>query len=129
MVGIVLVSHSEKIVEGIRELAMQMAPDAKVAIAGGTTDGRIGTSIDKISEAISSVYSEDGVLVLFDLGSAYMNTEMSIEFLDDEMRENVQIVDTAIVEGGISAIVEASMDKTLGEIKESVEIMKLNKMP
>ena len=129
MVGIVLVSHSEKIVEGIRELAMQMAPDARVSVAGGTTDGRIGTSIDKISEAISSVYNEDGVLVLFDLGSAYMNTEMAIEFLDDEMRENVQIVDTAIVEGGISAIVEASMGKTLNEVKESVEIMKLNKMP
>lgn len=129
MVGVVLVSHSKKIVEGVKELAMQMAPDARVAVAGGTKDNRIGTDIDMISEAIHEVYSEDGVLVLFDLGSAYMNTEMAIEFLDDEMREKVVIVDTAIVEGGISAIVEASMDKTLDEIKESVEIMKLNKMP
>lgn len=129
MVGIVLVSHSKKIVEGIKELAMQMAPDAKVAIAGGTKDNRIGTDMDKISEAITEVYSQDGVLVLFDLGSAFMNTEMAIEFLDDDMRENVVIVDTAIVEGGISAIVEASMDKSLNEIKESVEVMKLNKMP
>ena len=129
MVGIVLVSHSEKIVEGIKELAMQMAPDAKVAVAGGTKDGRIGTDMDKISEAITEVYSEDGVMVLFDLGSAFMNTEMAIEFLDDKMREKVQIIDTAIVEGGITAIVESSMDRTLEEIKESVEVMKLNKMP
>ena len=129
MVGIVLVSHSEKIVEGIKELAMQMAPDAKVAVAGGTKDGRIGTDIDKISEAIVEVYSEDGVIVLFDLGSAFMNAEMAIEFLDDEMKEKVEIVDTAIVEGGITLIVESSMNKTLEEIKESSKKMKLNKMP
>ena len=129
MVGIVLVSHSEKIAEGVKELAMQMVPNAKVMVAAGTKDGRIGTDIDKISEAIDVVYSEDGVLVLFDLGSAYMNTEMAIEFLDDSMKENVIIVDTALVEGGITAIVEASMGKNIIEIKESVELMKLNKMP
>lgn len=129
MVGIVLVSHSEKIVEGVKELAMQMAPDAIVSTAGGTKDNRIGTDIDKISEAINDVYSEDGVLVLFDLGSAFMNTEMAIEFLDDERKDRVIIVDTAIVEGGITAIIESSIGKSIQEIKESVEVMKLNKMP
>lgn len=129
MVGIVLVSHSEKIVEGVKELAMQMAPDAIVSTAGGTKDNRIGTDIDKISEAINDVYSEDGVLVLFDLGSAFMNTEMAIEFLDDDRKDKVIIVDTAIVEGGITAIIESSIGKSIQEIKESVEVMKLNKMP
>lgn len=129
MVGIVLISHSEKIVNGVKELAMQMAPTANVAVAGGTKDGRIGTDIDKISEGIKEVYSEDGVLMLFDLGSAYMNAEMALEFLDDDMRGNVMIVDTAIVEGGVTAIVEASMNKSIMEIKETIEEMKLNKMP
>ncbi|MEG0296955.1 MAG: dihydroxyacetone kinase phosphoryl donor subunit DhaM [Clostridium sp.] len=129
MVGIVLVSHSEKIVEGVKELAMQMAPDAIVSTAGGTKDNRIGTDIDKISDAINDVYSEDGVLVLFDLGSAFMNTEMAIEFLDDDRKDRVIIVDTAIVEGGITAIIESSIGKSIQEIKESVEVMKLNKMP
>lgn len=103
MVGIVLVSHSEKIAEGIKELSMQMAPEAKVSTAGGTKDNRIGTDMDKITEAIEEVYSEDGVLILFDLGSAFMNTEMALEFLDEEKREKICIVDTAIVEGGITA--------------------------
>lgn len=129
MVGIVLVSHSEKIAEGIKELSMQMAPEAKVSTAGGTKDNRIGTDMDKITEAIEEVYSEDGVLILFDLGSAFMNTEMALEFLEKEKREKVCIVDTAIVEGGITAIIEASMGRSLGQIKESVEVMKLNKMP
>ncbi|MGL5616181.1 MAG: dihydroxyacetone kinase phosphoryl donor subunit DhaM [Sarcina sp.] len=129
MVGVVIVSHSEKIAEGIKELAMQMAPEANVATAGGTFDGRIGTDMNKITEAIENVYSEEGVIVLFDLGSAYMNTEMAIEFLDPEKADKVIIADTAIVEGSITAIVESSIGKSLEEIKESVEIMKLNKMP
>ncbi|GAA0084014.1 dihydroxyacetone kinase phosphoryl donor subunit DhaM [Clostridium sp. CTA-7] len=129
MVGIVIVSHSKNIAEGIKELSMQMAPEAKVATAGGTKDNRIGTDMEKITECIKEVYSEDGVLVLFDLGSAYMNAEMAIEFLDEELRGKVIIADTAIVEGGLTAIVEASMGRNLQEIKDSVEVMKLNKMP
>ncbi|MDZ5034920.1 PTS-dependent dihydroxyacetone kinase phosphotransferase subunit DhaM, partial [Clostridium perfringens] len=113
----------------IKELSMQMAPEAKVATAGGTKDNRIGTDMEKITECIKEVYSEDGVLVLFDLGSAYMNAEMAIEFLDEELRDKVIIADTAIVEGGLTAIVEASMGRNLQEIKDSVEVMKLNKMP
>ena len=44
-VSIVVVSHSEKIADGAAELAAQMAPDVLVLTAGGTTDGRIGTSL------------------------------------------------------------------------------------
>lgn len=43
MVGIVIVSHSCKAAEGAAELALQMAPSAPVAAAGGLPDGGIGT--------------------------------------------------------------------------------------
>ncbi|MER6878352.1 PTS sugar transporter subunit IIA, partial [Amycolatopsis sp. NPDC000673] len=34
-VGIVLVSHSAKLAEGLAELAAQMAPDVRIVPAGG----------------------------------------------------------------------------------------------
>ncbi|AIY79235.1 PTS-dependent dihydroxyacetone kinase phosphotransferase subunit DhaM [Clostridium botulinum] len=128
MVGIVIVSHSNFIAKGVREVALQMAPEVSIVDAGGTSDGRIGTDISKITSAIESVYSDSGVLVLFDLGSAFMNTEMAIEFLDDNIRGKVEIIDAPLVEGAITAAVEASMDKSLAEIKEVLKPMSLNKI-
>jgi phosphoenolpyruvate---glycerone phosphotransferase subunit DhaM len=129
MVGIVIISHSEKVAEGIKDLAIQMAQDAPIATAGGTSDGRLGTDVNKIVDAINEVYSEDGVLLLFDLGSAYMNAEMAIESLDESKKDNVQLVDTALVEGAVSAAVESSIGKSIEEIQESLKTMCLNKMP
>ncbi|NFO14479.1 PTS-dependent dihydroxyacetone kinase phosphotransferase subunit DhaM [Clostridium botulinum] len=128
MVGMVIVSHSNFIAKGVKEVALQMAPEVLIVDAGGTSDGRIGTDISKITSAIESVYSDSGVLVLFDLGSAFMNTEMAIEFLEDNIREKVEIIDAPLVEGAITAAVEASMDKSLAEIKEVLKPMSLNKI-
>ena len=86
MVGIVVVSHSQKIAEGAVELAKQMAPEAKIAAAGGMEDGSIGTDVAKISDAIEAVDQGDGVVILVDLGSAVMSSEMAIE-----MREGGRI--------------------------------------
>ncbi|MFU0824657.1 dihydroxyacetone kinase phosphoryl donor subunit DhaM [Clostridium sp.] len=129
MVGLVIVSHSEKVAQGVKELASQMAAGVPIAAAGGTNDGRLGTDMEKISNAINEVYSEDGVLIIFDLGSAYMNAEMALEFLEENMKNKVEIIDTAIVEGAITAAVESSIGKTMSEIKEAVKNMSLGKMP
>ena len=52
-VGIVLVSHSASLAEGTAELAGQVGGGAVIiATAGGTDDGRLGTSIDKVAAAI-----------------------------------------------------------------------------
>ncbi len=79
-VGLVIVSHSAQLAEGVVELAGQMA-QGKVAIAaaGGTAAGALGTSVEKILAALHVVDGPDGVLVLLDLGSAVMATEMAIE--------------------------------------------------
>ncbi len=129
MVGIVIVSHSEKIAKGVKELASQMAEEVPMAAAGGTSDGRIGTDMEKIVSAINEVYSEDGVIILFDLGSAFMNAEMAIDFLPDNMKEKVEIVDAALVEGVVTAAVESSINKSMEDIEKSLKSMCLNKMP
>lgn len=129
MVSIVIVSHSSSIAEGAKELASQMAPEVSIAAAGGTGDGRIGTDAEKIMNGIESVYSDDGVIILFDLGSAFMNAEMAIEMLSEEFQNKVEIVDAALVEGVVTAAVECSIGKSVIEIKEELKEMALGKMP
>jgi len=128
MVGMVIISHSKKIAEGVKELALQMAPEVGIAVAGGTKDESIGTDIDIIIEAINKVYSEDGVVLLFDLGSALMNAGMALEFLPEDKRDKIRIIDTALVEGAITGAVEISMDKSLKEVIQVLEELKLGKM-
>jgi PTS hybrid protein len=106
-VGLVFVSHSSKIAEGLVELAQQMARNTALAAAGGTDDGGIGTSFDRVGEAIGAVDSGAGVVVLCDLGSAILTAETAKDFLDDEVRERVAIVDAPLVEGAVAAAVEA----------------------
>ena len=81
-VRLVVVSHSAKIADGAAELAAQMAPDVLILPAGGTDDGRIGTSLEKVMAALEQA-AGDGVVVLADLGSAVMTAESAAEFAAD----------------------------------------------
>ena len=78
MVGIVVVSHSAELARGVVELARQMGgEEVRVEDAGGMDDGSIGTDAARVMAAIERAMSDDGVLVLMDLGSALMSTELS----------------------------------------------------
>ncbi len=126
MVGIVVVSHSKNLAQEIICLAMEMAQaDIKVMNAGGTADGEIGTDSIKIMQAIQTVDDGSGVLVLVDLGSAIMSTDMAIEFLEEELQKRVFIADAPIVEGSIAAITQASIGASLEEVKNAAEEAKL----
>jgi len=53
-VGIVLVSHSVRLAEGAADLAGQVSGGTvRVLAAGGTDDGELGTSADKVAEAVA----------------------------------------------------------------------------
>ena len=104
MVGIVIVSHSQKLAEGVVEVAKMMAQDAPVAAAGGMEDGTLGTSYERIQAAIESVYSADGVVVLADMGSSIMTAEIVLE---DMERDNIKLLDCPLVEGAIHAAVDS----------------------
>ena len=53
-VSFVIVSHSASLASGVCELAAQMAPDVHFEAAGGTDDGRIGTSYDLVETALEA---------------------------------------------------------------------------
>ena len=93
----------------------------KILSAGGTADGRIGTDPILIKSAIESVYDEDGVVILADIGSSIMNVEMAKELLDEEMQEKIYILDTPIVEGSIAVAVQAYISNNIEDILDSAE--------
>lgn len=118
MVGLVLVSHSAKLADGVKDLAEGMTGGAvKIAAAGGGPEGSLGTSAEIIGAAIDTVYHPDGVLVLMDLGSAVMSAEVAVESLDPERAGRVLLSNAPLVEGAVVAAVEASIGKSLVEIE------------
>jgi phosphoenolpyruvate---glycerone phosphotransferase subunit DhaM len=119
-VGLVIVSHSSRLAEGVAELAEQMAQGkVPMAVAGGTADGALGTSVDKILQALHDVDGPEGILVLLDLGSAVMATEMAVEAFTQESRHLVVISPAPLVEGAVIAAVEASIGNSLHDVSEA----------
>jgi multiphosphoryl transfer protein len=121
-VGLVIVSHSARLAAGVAELAGQMSQGkTPIAAAGGTVDDVLGTSVDKILAAIQSVDNPDGVLVLVDLGSALLSTEMALEMLSDEQRKRIRLTYAPLVEGALSAALEASLGHPLPQVQQAAE--------
>ena len=126
MVGIVIVSHSEKIAQGVIDLCKQMAADVPMAAAGGLPGGEIGTDFQRIYEAVEAVRSDDGVAILFDMGSAHMTTEMVMEQFEDV---KIKLADAPVVEGAIAAAIASAvghpLERVLEEARQAVETPKL----
>lgn len=116
-VGLLIVSHSAKIAEGICELAAQMASDVELVPAGGTDDGGIGTSFEKIHTGIASADTGDGLLILADLGSAVMTAESALEFLAEDQQQRIRLLpDVPLVEGAVAAAVAAQAGADLDAV-------------
>lgn len=115
MVGIVIVSHSEKLAEGVLDATRIMADGCPIEAAGGTDDGGYGTSYEKIRNAIEKVHSDDGEVVLVDMGSAVMTAEMVIEDLG---YDNILLVDCPIAEGAIAASLASLCGDGLDAVKD-----------
>ncbi|WP_433264462.1 dihydroxyacetone kinase phosphoryl donor subunit DhaM [Actinosynnema sp. CS-041913] len=112
MIGLVVVSHSLLLADGVAELAGQMAPDVRVVPSGGDGSGGLGTDYLAVAEAVSQADSGEGVVVLFDLGSAKMVAEMAAE----ESAGEVLVVDAPLVEGAVAAAVAAQGGAGLAQV-------------
>jgi PTS hybrid protein len=84
--------------------------------AGGTDDGGIGTSFTKVVSGIAQADAGDGVVLLCDLGSAILTAETALDFLEDDVRDRVRIVDAPLVEGGVAAAVAAEIGGDLESV-------------
>ena len=127
MVGIVVVSHSERAAEGISEIAAEMAGDTRIEPVGGDGQGGIGTVPDAIEAAIDAAAGGyeggdagdlDPVVVLVDLGSAVMNADVAVELSDAE----ATIADAPVLEGAVNAAVAATdPSATVESVREQAE--------
>lgn len=119
LVGIVLVSHSAAVAASVAELARGLAgggTTAPVAPAGGTVDGRLGTSAELIAAAAAAADRGVGIAVLADLGSAVL-TVKALLAEGGELPDNTRLVDAPFIEGAVAAVVTASAGADLAAVE------------
>jgi len=120
-VGIVLVSHSAALAEGAAELARQVAGGAVPVIpAGGTDDGGLGTSADKVAQAINQADRGAGVLIVPDLGSAVLTVRALLADPDD-LPGPVVLADAPFIEGVVAATVTAAAGVDIEAVRGAAE--------
>ncbi len=119
MVGIVVVSHSAELANGVAALAGELAgPEVRIEAVGGGPDGRLGTDGDRVRAAIADAQNGDGVVLLGDLGSAILTIRHALEELGDG---EARLVDAPVVEGAVAAAVTASAGSSLDAVAQAAE--------
>jgi len=121
VVGLVLVCHSAKLAEAVAELAAQMGGESlRIGVAGGLDQpgDPLGTDAVRVARAIEEVWSEDGVLVLMDLGSAVLSAELALDLLAEGRRDHVMLTEAPLVEGAVAAAVAAGLGDSLEKVAE-----------
>lgn len=116
--GIVIVSHSKQIAQGVYHLVQEVAKDVAITFVGGDPDGGIGTSFDQVQQIVDE-NPKDKLLAFFDLGSARMNLEMVVDFSE----KKIQIMQVPIVEGAYTAaaLIQAGLDEN-GVLEQLAEL-------
>ena len=110
MVGLVLVSHSAKLAEGVAELAREMGgEEVRIEPAGGIEDGALGTDAMRVLAAVERAWSDDGVVVLMDLGSAVLSAETALDFLAEKEPKAKQFQAKDFVDTSLLQEIEKSM--------------------
>ena len=129
-VGLVLVSHSSSIAEGLAELAAQVAgPSVPIVAIGGAADGSLGTDGGKVLDALRKAAAGQGAVVLMDLGSSVLSVRAAQAELSAEELERLVIADAPLVEGTIAAAVTASTGASPQEIAAAArEARSVNKL-
>lgn len=122
MVGIILISHSSRLADGAAELVGQIAGDVRVVPAGGTDDGRLGTSTDRIASAIADADTGDGVLLIPDMGSSVLSALSLLADLDPEHDgKQIRLADAPFIEGAVAAAVAAAGGLDLAAVARAAE--------
>jgi dihydroxyacetone kinase phosphotransfer subunit len=117
LVGLVLVSHSAAIADGLAEFVGQVAgPDVAIVAAGGGPDGTLGTDGGKVLDGMRSLAGGAGAVVLMDLGSSVLSVRAALEELDETESGQIVVVDAPFVEGAIAAGVTASIGASRDDV-------------
>ena len=130
IVGIVVVSHSNKLAEEIINFVKIFKQTDFPLENGGNANREVyGTHIENVKHAIIRADTGAGVLVFVDMGSSVFNAVKAIKELDGEVE--AKIADAPLVEGIISAVAANFDGIDLDELKiiaeDSKKFTKLKK--
>ena len=131
MVGIVLVSHSRELSAAVKALADQQIQGRAPIVAVGGSDNPyqpFGTDPIAIAEAIQSVFSNEGVIVLMDLGSAVISGQVALDLLEPEQVTRVHLSAAPFIEGAMAAAVQSSIGMNLEAVVREAEEASLAKL-
>ena len=120
--GMIIVSHSKHLAQGIVDLIGEVAKDVEITYVGGLEDGSIGTSFDQVQEIVDN-NSKGTLLAFFDLGSARMNMEMVADFSE----KNIIINTVPVVEGAYTAAALIQAGADLETIQAQLAELAINK--
>jgi phosphoenolpyruvate---glycerone phosphotransferase subunit DhaM len=119
--GIVLVSHSAAIAEGLAAMAAEVAGgEVRIVAAGGGPGGTLGTDGGRVADAVREADAGAGVVILADIGSAVLSVRA---VLNDGMADGAVAVlaDAPLVEGAIAAAVTASVGGDYEAVRSAAE--------
>ena len=130
IVGIVVVSHSNKLAEEIINFVKIFKQTDFPLENGGNANREVyGTNIENVKNAIIRADNGAGVLVFVDMGNSVFNAVRAIKELDGEVE--AKIADAPLVEGIISAVAANFDGIDLDELKiiaeDSKKFTKLKK--
>ncbi len=121
-IGIVIVSHSKNIAQGVVDLISEVSSDISITYVGGTEKGGIGTSFERIQEAVETNEATT-LLAFYDLGSAKMNLEMVGDFSE----KDIIINNVPIVEGAYTAAALLQAGVSSEEISKQLQELEISK--
>ncbi|HEN2366857.1 TPA: PTS-dependent dihydroxyacetone kinase phosphotransferase subunit DhaM [Streptococcus agalactiae] len=121
-IGIIVVSHSKNIAQGVVDLISEVAKDVSITYVGGTEDGEIGTSFDQVQQIVEQ-NDKKTLLAFFDLGSAKMNLELVADFSE----KNIIINSVPLVEGAYTAAALLQAGADLDSIQSQLAELTINK--
>lgn len=121
-IGIIVVSHSKNIAQGVVDLISEVAKDVSITYVGGTEDGEIGTSFDQVQQIVEQ-NDKKTLLAFFDLGSAKMNLELVADFSE----KNIIINSVPVVEGAYTAAALLQAGADLDSIQSQLVELTINK--
>ena len=121
-IALLVVSHSKKLAEGVKELVSQMANGVTIEAIGGMEDGSLGTDSIAISEMMGVLALENEMVLTFmDLGSGVISSQMALDLLEENVRSKIKLVDASLIEGAFTAGVLIYAGMPLEEIIRQAE--------
>ncbi len=130
MVNILLVSHSHQVAKSVHEFMSEMKNgEFMFDYIGGIENGTpFGTNPMEIQEKIANMTKDKELVIIYDLGSSLMNTDVALQLLGEEVAKKTAVITCAFLEGTLVAVSSNNGDIDANGMKVLVESQcKINK--